>query len=86
MRYRTKPVVVEAMRWMGDVEKIRAFMSGDDYYFSASGTLNIITLEDRHIADKGDWIVRGIKGAFYAVKPDIFDATYEEVADGAEKE
>jgi hypothetical protein len=43
-------------------------------------------LEGTHVADKGDWIVKGIKGEFYPVKPDIFDATYEVVTDGTEEE
>jgi hypothetical protein len=25
------------------------------------------------------WIIKGIKGEFYPCKPDIFEATYEEV-------
>jgi hypothetical protein len=39
--------------------------------------LAIHTLEGTMRADPGDWIVRGIKGEFYPVKPDIFAATYE---------
>lgn len=43
------------------------------------------TLEDgaegsaqvEHIASPGDWIIRGVKGEFYPVKPEIFEATYE---------
>lgn len=27
----------------------------------------------------GDWIVKGVQGEFYPVKPDIFEATYEPV-------
>ena len=30
-------------------------------------------------ATPGDWIIRGIKGEFYACKPDIFDLTYEAI-------
>jgi hypothetical protein len=30
-------------------------------------------------AQKGDWIIKGVKGEFYPCKPDIFDATYEPV-------
>lgn len=29
----------------------------------------------------GDWIIRGVQGEFYPCKPDIFEATYEEVPD-----
>jgi hypothetical protein len=39
----------------------------------------IDTLEGGHIVCPGDWIIRGIRGEHYPVKPDIFEATYEEV-------
>lgn len=39
----------------------------------------IDTLEGQMIANRGDWIIRGVKGEFYPCKPDIFEATYEEV-------
>lgn len=29
----------------------------------------------------GDWVIRGVKGEFYPCKADIFDATYELVAE-----
>jgi hypothetical protein len=28
----------------------------------------------------GDYVIRGVKGEFYPCKPDIFDATYDEVS------
>jgi hypothetical protein len=31
-------------------------------------------------ATVGDYIIRGVKGEFYPCKPDIFEATYDEVA------
>jgi hypothetical protein len=31
-------------------------------------------------AEKGDWIIRGVKGEIYPCKPDIFAATYDEVS------
>lgn len=37
----------------------------------------IMTLEGEMRANKGDWIVRGIKGEIYPVRPDIFAMTYE---------
>ena len=39
----------------------------------------IKTLEGTMIAEPGDWIIRGIKGELYPCKPDIFEATYEQV-------
>lgn len=39
----------------------------------------IPTLEGDHRADERDWIVRGVKGEFYPVKPEIFSVTYEAV-------
>lgn len=47
-----------------------SFMSVETPY------LVIDTLEGRHRADAGDWIVQGVKGEFYPVKPDIFAETY----------
>ncbi len=41
----------------------------------------IPTLEGDMRADRGDWIIRGIKGEFYPCKPDIFEATYEAATD-----
>jgi hypothetical protein len=37
----------------------------------------IDTLEGGHIVCPGDWIVTGVHGERYPVKPDIFEATYE---------
>jgi hypothetical protein len=39
----------------------------------------IDTLEGGHIVCPGDWIITGVKGERYPVKPDIFAATYEPV-------
>jgi hypothetical protein len=47
--------------------------------------LIVPTLEDGpniqaiHIADVGDWIIRGAKNELYPCKPDIFEQTYEKV-------
>jgi len=38
------------------------------------------TLEGVHKITFGDWIVRGVKGEIYPVKPDIFEQTYDAVA------
>ena len=44
-----------------------------------TGFLVVATLEGEMTAKPGDWIIRGVAGEFYPCKPEIFDATYEEV-------
>ena len=39
----------------------------------------INTLEGQMRGEKGDFIIKGIKGEVYPCKPDIFKATYEAV-------
>lgn len=41
----------------------------------------IDTLEGGHIVCPGDFIITGVKGEVYPCKPDIFEATYEDVSD-----
>lgn len=41
--------------------------------------LEIETLEGTMKANKGDWIIKGVKGELYPCKPDVFDMTYEKV-------
>ena len=87
MKFRKKPVVIEAVQWtnIGDsLEKILALSnpsSAEKIIFTEDGTgaLEIQTLEGKMRADVKDWIIKGIKGEFYPCKPDIFEATYEEV-------
>ena len=49
--------------------------------YQTSKELIIKTLEGDMIASKGDWIVTGVDGEQYPVKPDIFLKTYELVKD-----
>ena len=79
MKFRKKPVVIEATQWfkMGDhpaVEQALTFKMEDciDKGF-------IHTLEGGHIVTPGDWIITGVKGEHYPCKPDIFEMTYEPV-------
>lgn len=43
--------------------------------------IEIKTLEGVMKANKGDWIIKGIKGELYPCKPDVFKMTYEKVKD-----
>jgi hypothetical protein len=78
MKYRKKPVVIEAVQWNGDLKDFVNFpISGA--YVNPDNVMIIKTLEGIMNADIGDWIIKGIKGEFYPCKPDIFEATYEKV-------
>ena len=43
--------------------------------------LSVQTLEGVMRANAGDYVIRGIQGEFYPVKPEIFHKTYEGVSD-----
>lgn len=85
-KYRKKPVEIEAINWTGDnIADVMAFMSPQEpgyvgkQFSNADDLIAIDTLEGRMIANKGDWIIRGVKDELYPCKPDIFEATYDAV-------
>ena len=87
MKYRKKPVVIEAVQWFkhGDCPQVTE-PSAEQFTRGVPSDCGMIsTLEgDEHIVSPGDWIITGIKGEHYACKPDIFAATYEH-AEAAER-
>jgi len=90
MKYRKKPVVIEAFR-LGDewpdwwADKISTNEITTEYDGSSRGFnyALIKTLEGTMRAERGDWIIKGVKGEIYPCKPDIFEQTYE-AAEGLE--
>jgi hypothetical protein len=48
--------------------------------------LEIETLEGTMNGSKGDWIIKGLNKEFWAIKPDIFEKSYEEVKDEIEED
>lgn len=95
MKYRKKPVVIEAMKWTGyngnDVIqwakkaspnlKTPVFRFVQDAENENLYALYIMTLEGEMLADVGDMIICGVNGEFYPCKPDIFEKTYEPAED-----
>jgi hypothetical protein len=78
--YRKKPVVIEARKFtptFGSRDKIARWSGARVNH--ATGELFIKTLEGEMKAFWGDYIIKGVKGEFYPCRPDIFEATYEEV-------
>ena len=85
MKYRKKPVVIEARQFQNDgssyelLHWINEGQHANDRRFAEwnNNTLMIPTLEGDHTAQPGDWIICGVAGEFYPCKPDIFEMTYE---------
>ena len=94
MKYRKKPVVIEAMQW-DETTTMRSALEAQGMRVSGyeghrddpnqCRRLRINTGPDGRegtlYVERGDWIIRGVKGEFYPCKPDIFEATYESVDD-----
>lgn len=78
VRYRKKPVVIEA-RQLGEtnVDELALWCNGVVFGDPSGVAIAIRTLEGVMEAHKGDWIIKGVKDEFYPCKPDIFEATYE---------
>ena len=82
MKYRKKPVVIEAVQWTGNnLEELRAFVPEQHRNNKIHQPLGIVTLEGVMTVSEGDYVIKGIAGEFYPCKPDIFEKTYEAVID-----
>lgn len=86
MKYRKKPVVIEAYQYNYPLYENEIFQELPDWLKEAradaivyykNNRLTIKTLEGEHTVTKGDYIIRGVKGELYPCKPDIFEATYD---------
>ena len=92
MKFRKKPVVVEAFQLN------ERGLVGEDWFWNAVSENKVIThdfgkfkqnpawceiktLEGTMIAKAGDFIIRGVQGELYPCKADIFMATYEQNLD-----
>lgn len=83
MKYKKKPVEIEAVQFLDTPERIceiAEFVGGDlrvNYEDKDNPYIPIETLEGTMKASVGDYIIKGVKGEFYPCKPDIFEATYD---------
>jgi hypothetical protein len=88
MKFKKRPVVIEAAQFLPNDEAIDRVMElasqgsrqvAITRYPDGKCTMHITTLEGVMEASIGDWIIRGIQGEVYPCKPDIFNETYERV-------
>ena len=86
MKYRKKPVEIEAIKWNGEnTDEVIEFCGEDNVGFCSfdkpDGNVHLLcqiaTLEGAMTVNIGDYIIKGVKGEFYPCKPDIFEMTYE---------
>ncbi len=97
MKYRKKPVVIEAIQLKIDnFDEVCDFMGrtpvskhNPNFGVDEHGNTNepylgvyIETLEGKMLASYGDYIIKGVNGEFYPCKSDIFEKTYDK-ADSA---
>lgn len=89
MKFRKKPVVIEAMQFDGSKGVAQDILTwagpkcGIEMRYTSLPyhpcILVIQTLEGEMRALDTDWVIKGVKGEFYPCKEDIFEATYEPV-------
>ena len=97
MKYRKKPVVIEAMQWTHfPIEENCLLAEADLKPYGGAECCEHCgnplyahalcpTLEGNHIVCPNDFIIKGIKGEFYPCKPDIFEMTYTPADDETEE-
>lgn len=97
MKYRKKPVVVEAFQYDGDLINskgeyyvpgwaVKAHKDGvlyfaEDHQSGLPYELFVKTLEGNMEARVGDYIIQGVNGELYPCKPEIFEKTYDSVVE-----
>lgn len=86
MKYRKKPVVIDAWPWELWPINGHWYPVDSDTNPPCSQCGNpwqdhrtVPTLEGFHSACPGDFLICGVQGEYYPCKPEIFEQTYEEV-------
>ena len=84
MKFRKKPVALEAIQWftMGDhpaVVPVPYDPPASLHAIKSSDWGWCPTLEGGHLVRPGDWIITGVRGEHYAIQDAIFRETYEAV-------
>lgn len=87
--YIKKPVVIEAVQWLGNskneenVQELLDFMQIEELVLTVrnDGITNILieTLEGTMKGKPGCYVIKGVKGEFYPCDKEIFNRTYEEL-------
>ncbi|MGL5549256.1 MAG: hypothetical protein ACRDD4_06140 [Culicoidibacterales bacterium] len=80
MKWRKKPVIVEAFRLYHEAFPEWIWEASDNGVVELrTKDVVIKTLEGDMLANTGDYIIKGVRGEIYPCKADIFEETYEAV-------
>jgi len=90
MKYRKKPVIIEAVQLENNVASIKEVCeligikkNVNKNLMIKNARINkgiyIETLEGEMKLSFNDFLIKGVKGEFYPCKPDIFEMTYETI-------
>lgn len=78
MKFRKKPVVIDALQYTGfNIAELREW-SPAVTWSDIHGAWAVRTLEGDMKISRNDWVIKGVQCEFYPCKADIFEATYEE--------
>jgi 8-oxo-dGTP diphosphatase len=96
VKYRKRPVVIDAVRWTGqNLDEVKAFVgqrpgSEEDGFQLPDGATR--DWDQAHVwaeaegcwmrCPVGHWVIRGVAGEFYPHDPSTFKITYEAAEDG----
>lgn len=91
MKYRRKPVLVEAIQWDGTYShstKIKQMFpemqtASQEYHMANDSCSHwkIMDIGGSHYVNKGDYIIKNDEGDFNTCSPDLFERLYEKVED-----
>lgn len=85
MKYKKKPVVIDAIQFTGNNnDDIIEFLGDDRQKITWSWDKKVIlipTLEGVVGCSLGNWIIRGVNGELYPCRDDIFRKTYDAIED-----
>lgn len=85
MKYKKKPVVIEAIQWTRGMARrpIIDFTNNLVMMDDIEETFFVYDrLHDTWVQfEYDDWIIRGVQGEYYPCKPDVFEESYDAVED-----
>lgn len=81
-KYITKPIEIEAIQYLGNIEEIEDFINDKVFKYSDSTDehfIGIPTFIGTIKVELGDYIIKGGLDGCYPCKPDIFKTLYTKI-------